>query len=365
MKISPKLSRTFQVANLLAMVLVIVIHYNAKGEIADKSVGNLNYLVQEYLANGVARVAVPLFALAAGFFFFLNYVDIASYGRNLKKRLRTLFVPYLVVSSLMTVGFLAARAFARGHYDLKPLDAIAEIIVRPRSAQFWFLRDLMVLTLISPAIFFLTRALREFWVVALGLAWLLEMQVLPKISATYFINIETLFFFTLGCYFVTRIGLLERIAGLKTSWFAAAAAAWLGLLAVRVYLDPTMDLWYVRRFTLASLLLYKTAILMGLVVLIRLASSQPFNNRRVIFTSGYTFFAFLFHYFPLYFVVVRISALIVPRQYAFYLDVPLAAILVFVAAFICERHLNPFYRLVTGDRGPGKALGRAFAGGSR
>jgi hypothetical protein len=85
----------------------------------------------------------------------------------------------------------------------------------------------------------------------------------------------------------------------------------------------------------------------------------------VIFTSGYTFFAFLFHYFPLYFVVVRISALIVPRQYAFYLDVPLAAILVFVAAFICERHLNPFYRLVTGDRGPGKALGRAFAGGSR
>jgi hypothetical protein len=159
-------------------------------------------------------------------------------------------------------------------------------------------------------------------------AWLFELEVLPKISGIYLINIETLFFFTLGCYLVTRIGFLERLIGLRASWFAAA-------------------------------------ILAGLVVLVRLAASEPLNKRSVVFLSGYTFFAFLFHYFPLYLVVVRISALIVPSEYAFYLNVPLAAVLVFAAAFVCDRYLNPLYRLLTGDRGPGKALGRVFAEGPR
>jgi surface polysaccharide O-acyltransferase-like enzyme len=156
-----------QVANLLAMVLVILIHYNTRGAIANASAANPNYFLQQFLANGVGRAAVPLFALAAGFFF-LNYSGTASYVRNLKKRIRTLFVPYFVVSTAMAVGFLVVRALVRGNYNVRPLDTIAEIVLRPRSAQFWFLRDLMVLVLISPAIHFLVRTLREFWVVVLG-----------------------------------------------------------------------------------------------------------------------------------------------------------------------------------------------------
>ena len=358
MKISPNLSRAFQVANLPAMVLVILIHYNTRAAIADKSAGDANYFLQQLLANGIARVAVPFFALAAGFFFFLNYAGTASYVRNLRKRVRTLFVPYLVVSVIMTAGFLVARAVVGSSHGVKPLETIAEIVLRPRSAQFWFLRDLMVLTLVSPVIYLLVRILREFWVVALGAAWLLELQVLPKISGVYLVNIETLFFFTLGCWLVARAGFLERLVALRASWLAAAAVVWLGLLVARVCVDPTMDLWYVRRFTMTSLVLYKAAILAGLVVLVRSAASGLLGKRTLIFLSGYTFFAFLFHYFPLNLLVVRISALIVPAEYAFYVNAPLAAALAFAAAFVCDRYLNPLYRLLTGDRGPGKVLRR-------
>src|SRR5207245_2915026 len=55
------LSNALTVANLLAILLIVAIHYNTKSAIA--STANWNYIVQEFITNGIARAAVPLFAL--------------------------------------------------------------------------------------------------------------------------------------------------------------------------------------------------------------------------------------------------------------------------------------------------------------
>ena len=72
MKITKEASISFQIANLIATILVIAIHYNSKHHI-DYYDLSFNFYLQEYITNGIARIAVPFFALSAGIFFFINY----------------------------------------------------------------------------------------------------------------------------------------------------------------------------------------------------------------------------------------------------------------------------------------------------
>jgi surface polysaccharide O-acyltransferase-like enzyme len=68
MNISKDVSSSLMIANLMAMLLVVTIHYNSKGSI-DTSFGyDLNYIIQESLTNGFARSAVPIFARPCKYF---------------------------------------------------------------------------------------------------------------------------------------------------------------------------------------------------------------------------------------------------------------------------------------------------------
>src|SRR4030042_3750007 len=176
MGISSVVSRSLRVAYLFAIVLIIAIHYNSRIATPDAPVDQGNHLVQEFITNGIARVAVPLYAFSAGFFFFLSYRDVFPYLKNLKKRTRTLLVPYLVVSAAMSIALLILRVLVKRNCDLHLLDLLGEILFHPRAAQLWFLRDLLLLVIIAPGIRFLAKALRGTFVLVLFGFWLFDLQ---------------------------------------------------------------------------------------------------------------------------------------------------------------------------------------------
>ena len=66
---------------------------------------------------------------------------------------------------------------------------------------------------------------------------------------------------------------------------------WLSLICVRIYIDPDLNAWYAKNYTLESILLYKAAILAGIVCLIQF-SALTRNNKALIYLSGCSFFAF-------------------------------------------------------------------------
>jgi fucose 4-O-acetylase-like acetyltransferase len=99
MNIDRKISGTLMSANLIATILVIAIHYGTKGT----EPGTLNYIFQEFLTNGVARIAVPFFALMSGYFMAAT-LHKKSYIDVLLNKANSLLIPFLVASVVVLLN---------------------------------------------------------------------------------------------------------------------------------------------------------------------------------------------------------------------------------------------------------------------
>lgn len=357
MQVSKPLSIALMVANLIATVLVISIHYRSKIPLTPGAIHSLNYLVQEFITNGIAKICVPFFAMISSFFLVDKFQNHHSYTSIIRNKIRTLVIPYLLASTLIFICLESLKTLSKHqHHDsLALLDIFHSIALHPVSVQFWFLRDLILLMAISPILIksptFICRSLL---LVTFGL-WLADLQLFPIVSGWYLISIDTLFFFCLGIT-LRKNNILEKLLQLGRTTQYAIFIAWLLLTAFRVWLQPDFDLWYKTNFTTTTLAVHKLSILLGIASLIHI--SAMFNQKNpLIYISGFTFFAYLFHYVPLSYFKSITQRLISP-EYAFYLNFPVAMVLVFWIAHLTSSYLPKFYWLISGERSPQKTIER-------
>lgn len=154
----------------------------------------------------LVRVSVPLFFAMSGFLFFRNYENtFLVYKQKITRRIRTLFVPHVVwngfVLILFAVGrnweltakFFAHRSVPRGIFGL--IDAILGITRQPIAYQFWFLRDLMLLVVFSPLIYFFLK--RTKW---MGVAVLFVGLMLLGVDKSLRPRLDALAAYSLGGY---------------------------------------------------------------------------------------------------------------------------------------------------------------------
>lgn len=353
--ITPRLSNAFQIANLFATILVVSIHYNTKRFIDVSDGITANYLFQESFINGVGRIAVPFFALTAGLFFFSRFNTLFDYYPQLRKRIRTIIIPYLFASTLIFVIEYCYRVLLKG-MDF-PIDPIKNILLAPLAIQFWFLRDLIILIIISPLIWVLTRYSGILFTSLLVGYWLaVDAEFMPFLEGRRLITIETLTFFSIGCWLSNKTDKLEQmlsnISGLQLTLLLLVYAA---LLSCRIYLAPFFGAPG-SQATLSALLLQNTSIILGIFIL--LAMNYQRQNQKLLALSSYTFFVFLFHETPLNRLVVKFSDYFVLDAYKFYLTFPLAVFLTFLLAIMSEKYAYSVYSVVTGGRTKGKVLNR-------
>jgi len=84
-------------------IMVFFIHGSSYGQYSYGE--DLTSSAVKILGNlfpAIAQVAVPLFMIIAGALFFRNYEQ-AKYGQKIKKRVKTLLVPYLTWNTLRGV----------------------------------------------------------------------------------------------------------------------------------------------------------------------------------------------------------------------------------------------------------------------
>jgi hypothetical protein len=210
----------------------------------------------------------------------------------------------------------------------------------------------------SPILLKLKKPYNYFLISLLGILWVLDYQVFPIIRGWYFISIETIFFFCLGGELAKRSGLLVAIINTSSLFKSITLLVWATLIALRIYIDPRLDIWYVKEYSIGSLLLYKIGIIVGIISLVQISSLLA-NNKLLIYISSLTFFVYLFHNIPLAHIKI-ITQRLISDQYSFYLNFPLATILVFLAAHLISKYIPSLYALMSGGRTPNKAIQRIY-----
>lgn len=195
------------------IVAVVFIHSQPHeviiGGISLVDSNNLNtYTYVNFLISGViARVAVPLFFFISGFLFFKGVFNVESYKRKLKKRCTSLLIPYLFWNLVTVALFYLFQTFmpdlTSGNNKLVINYTLSDWIRifwdghrgMPICYQFWFIRDLMVVMVFSPLIYFGIMNCKKLFVILLGIVWFFDIWFNLTLS------IAAVFFFSAGAYF--------------------------------------------------------------------------------------------------------------------------------------------------------------------
>lgn len=183
------LSRTIGISRFPMMVLVVFIHSYLQGYDVPVAAFDLMY----YISHTLARVAVPMFFFISGFLFFYNKDATAKgfYVSQLKKRVPTLLVPYLLWNTLAfifnwgktlpamakyfprmagtTYGFTDFLQ-AYGPFTLTPCPGplmVYDPSSAPADVPLWFLRDLMAVMLFAPLLYILLKGRRGYLCIGL------------------------------------------------------------------------------------------------------------------------------------------------------------------------------------------------------
>lgn len=184
----------------------------AGNELGVTQISFVSDFVRTIISQGVARVAVPLFFLMSGYLFFVGLIwRVESFSKKLRSRVRTLLIPFLFWNFSILLLLALAQAFPAtqiyfsgnklpiadfGAFDY--LSAIIGIDRYPIAYQFWFIRDLMILVLVTPIIFLLNKFVAiPFLLVIFGYWFIGAWPVLAPSS-------EATLFFSFGAYLASR-----------------------------------------------------------------------------------------------------------------------------------------------------------------
>ena len=208
------LSETIGVLRFPLMVCIVLRHII----IQNKEKYLLVNEIDHFMIETFTLIAVPLFFFMSGFLFF-NGVDRfgrSEYLNKLKSRVKRLLIPYLLWGVFVVgVKYVFYKiGLENADYLFKDtLSWIYHIVWRPLNFQLWFIRDLFLVVLISPIIYFLFRRMRVFFVVLLGGAWLFWHKSVfalfgveycmfgENIFGIFGLDFVSLFFFSFGAWF--------------------------------------------------------------------------------------------------------------------------------------------------------------------
>ena len=185
------------------VVLVVFIH-STVGNINIQGVqygeGELYNFIHEFISLGLSGCAVPMFFFISGYLFFVGTEwGVNAYTAKVRKRIRTLLVPYLFWNTLLLAFFWLMQTclpslFSGRHKMIADFSGMDFLMAYwdmgegfPACGPMWFVRNLLILVLISFVIHFLMKEKR------VGAGMLILMLVVPK-------SIAGLFFFSLGAW---------------------------------------------------------------------------------------------------------------------------------------------------------------------
>lgn len=248
-----------------------------------------------FISRVLVYVAVPLFFLISGYlFFYRTEFSLATYKKKLKTRVRTLLVPYLFWNIVVLAGHWSMALFspvelASGAYKLVSDYIWSDYLLcfwningaMPVNGVLWFIRDLMIMMVCAPLVYWGIRYFRWYLLVIVGGIWMTGATwEIPQMSAV--------FFFSLGAWF--SINGRNFVADFK------CFCPW-GVMLYLIYGVATVG----TRGTAGFVYVSNAGILAGIVAVVALTYYFVKNGKWRVsaFLMGSCFLVYAFHQLPL------------------------------------------------------------------
>lgn len=341
---------TFQRIDIMRFPLIVGV------VVAHAYPGTLNsfiaLFIYNFICHGLVRIIVPLLFLISGYLFFINFdLSKQTYLSKFQARIRTLLLPFLIwnIATLMifalaqsipsTSGFFSGVNSPIASYTMFDyLNAILGINRMPIAMQFWFIRDLMILVLLTPVIHYANKRAPLIFLMALYICWMLDFW------PVYTPAVEPVMFFSAGAFLGER----------KANIFALDKY---GMVTTPIYV---LILVFTSLFAQSQLspYLHRTGIILGMVsamFISKQALKLPLVKNKLLELSAMSFFVFAAHE-PLQLIIRKLAyRVLMPEsmvsELALYFVIPTFIIVLLLEAYRVLEGIAPYLlKVVTGER---------------
>lgn len=358
------LSKTISYLRFPLIVGVVFIHsniliVNIQGNIIRYDRWPFIDFIIELVSSVFADICVPLFFFISGFLFFYNsQFSRYIYIEKIKKRIKTLLIPYLIwnfiafIILLIEVHPRIIRFFPLlkdyrvdiisflSSFWVTNLPIVMSGPANPINTPLWFIRDLMVLIIISPIIWWLIREAKLAFIFILGIIWFFTLGDYVGFPGLCH---QSLFFFPLGAYFgINRLNFVEISYKYKwISFFYICFAAFDAISKNEQY----------------NYIIHKSGILLGILTIVYLTSTL-LNKGKIhvnTFLISASFFVYALHNLFLG-KMTKIVIMVVQPESPFtvlliYFIMPTIAIILCIGLYkMTNRYFPTFCSILTGGR---------------
>lgn len=310
----------YDIINQLRLPLIILVTYtHSYGSIAEgySLLGggwDTYEVLKLVVSQTLVKAVIPIFFFISGYLFFANVEKWSGqvYRQKLKRRLKSLLIPYLAWNLLMAIKL---REFS------------LSIFWQPANMPLWFLRDLIVVSLLTPILYIGVKKLGWWMLVLLLPVYATGIWAIQPGPTPY-----ALCFFTLGAFMsIRKMNIVETFARNEMLWYLLFTA--LGLSMTLTYPDPVFP---------ALMLCFRLVSIPAIFCLAnRILSHTSKRIPQIACNSSY--FIFLAHYvFFLSFIDVTFFNLFgssTSSLCAHYLLCPLLKAAIFIIVYYLYRRL--------------------------
>lgn len=354
------LSRTIATVRFPMAFLVVMIHGYFIKVVFDGGKTEIDFTYFYFfpkvllLVGEIASVAVPIFYILSGFLFFYKVSEFNSccYFSKMKKRIHSLLIPYLFWNTLTPLIVILGQMFVPSVFsgertsisDYSWLEWLQMFWNNagtgyPVSSQLWFLRDLMIVVVASPLIYFFIKYTKIYGILFLWVLWVFDIE--PNITG---VNITSFFFFSLGAYFsIHKLNFVVLSANL---YIKGIGVLYLLILFFAILFENSFFSPYVHKFCISIGIFF----VIGLTAFYLLRGGKESS-----FLSKSSMFIYLMHVTPIIFLkkiailIVRpsndISAIFV------YFACPIVMTAICLAIFgVLRKYVPKFTSVITGGR---------------
>ena len=371
------LSKTISYLRFPLTVGVVFIHFSLHEGLQIRGVkhGLENpdwfFFIVNLISQVLARIGVPLFFIISGFLFFYRKDFSAEvYKQKLKSRAMTLLVPFILWNVIAIIWQL--KCFLPGISSFyRPVEVQLSfmrivntflcntgnsgILVGPESTEppsgiypidvpLWYVRDLMVMVIFSPVIYWLLKKVGIWFVVVVGIVWYFSPLMIPKGSYIGML-VTALFFFSWGAFFsITKGNLVVSFRKLRYAPFVYIVIAIIDTLTKGMEFNGYI---------------HKVGILFGVVsavvIVSSLLKSEKIKINSTLANSSFFIFAlhgmFISDVGKFAFTMLHIPENNPYAMLALYFSVPIFSVFVCLGLYVqLKRHMPKVCNLLTGGR---------------